>query len=79
MVNNKTKETDMKAATPSPEKYEQALKKLETIVRQMEDDQLDVDQMTEQLKEALHLIQFCRDRLTKTDEEIQRILSASEK
>ena len=75
MVNNKTKETDMKAATPSPEKYEQALKKLETIVRQMEDDQLDVDQMTEQLR----LIQFCRDRLTKTDEEIQRILSASEK
>ncbi len=39
----------------------------------MENAELDIDQMSEQLKRAQELIKFCKDKLTKTDEEIQKI------
>ena len=55
-------------------KYEEAIGQLEKIVRLMENNELDVDQLSEQLKRAQQLIQFCRDKLTKTDEEIRQIL-----
>ena len=60
-------------------KYEEAVSKLETIVRKMENDELDIDSLTEQLKEAQRLIKLCKDRLTKTDEEIQQILQNEQK
>ena len=56
-------------------KYEQAYQELQTIVRRMENDELDIDQMSEQLKRAQLLIKFCKDKLTKTDEEIKKILA----
>ena len=56
-------------------KYEQAYAELQTIVHRMENDELDIDQMGEQLKRAQQLIKLCRDKLTKTDEEIKKILA----
>ena len=56
-------------------KYEQAFAELQTIVRRMENDELDIDQMSEQLKRAQQLIKLCKDKLTKTDEEIKKILA----
>lgn len=56
-------------------KYEAAFAELQTIVRKMENDELDIDQMSEQLKRAQELIRLCKDKLTKTDEEIKKILS----
>ena len=41
----------------------------------MENDELDVDQMSVQLKRAQELIKFCKEKLTKTDEEIKKILA----
>ena len=60
-------------------KYEEALHELEQIVRLMENDELDIDQMGEKLKRAQQLIRLCKDRLTKTDEEIKAILADDEK
>ena len=48
---------------------------LQTIVRKMENDELDIDQMAEELKRAQELIKLCKDKLTKTDEEIKKILA----
>ena len=56
-------------------KYEQAYQELQIIVRRMENDELDIDQMSEQLKRAQQLIKLCKDKLTKTDEEIKKILA----
>lgn len=56
-------------------KYEQAYQELQTIVRRMENDEFDIDQMSEQLKRAQQLIKLCKDKLTKTDEEIKKILA----
>ncbi len=56
-------------------KYEQAFQELQTIVRRMENDELDIDEMTNQLRRAQQLIKLCKDKLTKTDEEIKKILA----
>ena len=58
-------------------KYEAAFAELQSIVRKMENDELDIDQMSEQLKRAQELIKLYKDKLTKTDEEIKKILSDS--
>lgn len=55
-------------------KYEEVLRQLEHIVEQMENDELDIDVMGEQLKRAQKLIKLCKDKLTKTDNEIKKIL-----
>lgn len=57
-----------------PIKYETAIEELEEIVRKMENGQLDIDSLTEELKKAKTLIKACKDKLTKTDEEIKKIL-----
>ena len=57
------------------QKYEAAFAELQTIVRKMENDELDIDEMSEQLKRAQELIKFCKDKLTKADEEIKKILA----
>ena len=56
-------------------KYEQAVRELEQIVERMENDELDIDQLSEQLKRAKTLVKLCKDKLTKTDEEINKLLS----
>lgn len=55
-------------------KYEAAMMQLEEIVKKMENGDLDVDSLCEQLKVAQKLIKQCKDKLTKTDKEIKKIL-----
>lgn len=64
---------------PKEIKYEEALKQLEDIVDKMENDELDIDSLSEQLKTAQKLIRVCKDKLTKTDEEIKKILDDGDK
>lgn len=56
-------------------KYEKAVCELKEIVDKMERDELDIDQLSEQLKRAKVLVKLCKDKLTKTDEEIKKLLS----
>lgn len=56
-------------------KYEEAIKKLEEIVEKMENGELDIDQMAEQLKEAQKLVKMCKERLSKVDEDVKKVLS----
>lgn len=51
-------------------KYEEAMAQLETIVRKMESNELDIDEIAAQLKTAQRLIKFCRDKLIKTESEL---------
>ena len=56
-------------------KYEDALRQIEQIVEKLENNELDIDTMGEQLKTAQKLIRLCKDKLTKTDDEIKKILA----
>lgn len=59
-------------------KYEDAMRELESIVNRMENDEPDIDSLGELLRRAQQLIKLCKDKLTKTDEEIKGILSDGE-
>ena len=54
-------------------KYEEAMAQIETIVHKMENNELDIDELAAQLKIAQRLIKFCKDKLTKTEEELSKI------
>ena len=56
-------------------KYEDAMKRLEELVQQMESGDVSIDLLTQKLKEAKQLIQLCKDKLTKTEEEIKKVQS----
>ena len=56
-------------------KYEEAMATLEQIVARMENNELDLDTMSEELKKAQQLIKLCKDKLTKTNHEIRKILN----
>ncbi len=55
--------------------YDAAMKQLEAIVAKMEQGQLGIEAMVAELKTAKALIKQCRDKLTKTEEEIKEIIS----
>ena len=55
------------------QKYEEAFVQLQDIVHKMENDEYSIDEIAVQLKDAQRLIKFCKDKLTKTEEEIQKI------
>ena len=59
-------------------KYEEAFAQLQDIVRKMENDEFSIDEIAVQLKTAQRLIKFCKDKLTKTEEEISMIQSERE-
>lgn len=54
--------------------YSQAKKELEEIVTSIESGELDMDALTGKVKRASELISFCKDKLTSTDKELQKIL-----
>lgn len=56
-------------------KYEEAMATLEQIVARMENNELDLDTMSEELKKAKQLIKLCKDKLTKADQEIRKIIN----
>jgi len=57
------------------ETYSQAVARLEQIVRQIDNNELEIDELADKIKEANEFISFCNDKLTKADEEIKKILS----
>ena len=59
-------------------KYEEAMAQLEGIVRKMESNELNIDEIAAQLKAAQHLIKFCKDKLSKTEAELSKIQTEGE-
>ena len=57
------------------ETYSQAMARLETIVRQVDSNELEIDELVEKIKEANEIIAFCSEKLKKADDEIEKLLS----
>ena len=55
-------------------KYEEAVRQLEAIFDKMERGELDIDSMAAQLKQAQELVKLCKQKLKRTDDEIQKLL-----
>ena len=54
--------------------YEQAIKRLEQIVKQIESGETDIDSLTANLKEATCLVGFCKEKLTNVENEVKKCL-----
>lgn len=57
-----------------PETYKEAIAELEQILARMESDQCDIDTLSAHTARALELLKFCKERLFKTDREIEKCL-----
>ena len=57
--------------------YEQAMSQLETLARQAEDGSRPIDQLAAKLKDAQQLLQFCQQKLTAAEQEVEKLLNAS--
>jgi len=56
-------------------KYEEAVRELESLVEKMGNGDIDIDVLAENLKKAQNLLKMCKDKLTKTEDEIQKLLA----
>lgn len=55
-------------------KYEEALREIEEIVSRLENDEMDIDSLSTELKKAQKLIKQCKDVLEKTEQDVKSIL-----
>jgi exodeoxyribonuclease VII small subunit len=60
------------------ETYNEAVTKLKTIVDAIEKGELDVDVLSDKVKEATRLIKLCKEKLFKADEDVKKILEELE-
>jgi exodeoxyribonuclease VII small subunit len=60
-------------------KYSQAMKKLTDIISQIENEDIDVDELSKKVKEAVGLIKVCKDKIEKAELDVKSIVEAFEK
>ena len=54
--------------------FEESLKELENLVKELESGEADLDKVIEKYSEAMKLAKLCGDKLTKANEEVNKIL-----
>ncbi len=55
--------------------FARAVEELESILAELEDDNLDVDHLAERVARAAALVRLCRERITGTRMEVERIVA----
>ena len=58
---------------PSIPSYEKAMHELQEIVDQLQEETIGIDDLSEKVKRASELIQFCKEKLRSTDSDIKNI------
>jgi len=59
-------------------KYSEAIDELESIVKEIENEEITIDQMSEKVKRASELIAICKNALNVTEDEVKGILDELE-
>lgn len=60
---------------PTNMKYEEAMAELNSILRDMQNGQCDIDSLAKMTRRATELLAACRAKLTTTEEELAAILN----
>ncbi|WP_430816218.1 exodeoxyribonuclease VII small subunit [Carboxylicivirga sp. RSCT41] len=55
--------------------YNEAVSEIEEILQLIENEELDVDELSAKVKRVSALIKTCKDKLHKTEEEVEKILN----
>ena len=59
-------------------KYKEAVNEIEDILQKIENDELDVDELSEKVKRVSNLLKICKDKLHQTEEEVENIIKDME-
>ncbi len=54
--------------------YKEAVEEIEKIMSKLENEEIDIDELSKNVKRAGELITFCKQQLKTTEEEIEHIL-----
>jgi exodeoxyribonuclease VII small subunit len=54
--------------------YTDAFEELQTIVTEIEQGEISVDELSEKVKRASYLIKICKSKLVTTEEDVNKIL-----
>lgn len=54
--------------------YSEAFEELQTIVTEIENGEISVDELSDKVKRATELIRICKEKLTTTEENVNKIL-----
>jgi exodeoxyribonuclease VII small subunit len=55
-------------------KYGEAVEEIESILNKIENEELDVDDLTAKVKRVSELLAICKEKLHSTEEEVEKIL-----
>lgn len=58
--------------------YNEAILEVEDILGKIENEELDVDELAEKVKRVSTLLKICKDKLLKTNEQVEQILKEME-
>ncbi len=58
--------------------YNEAMAEIEEILDKIENEELDVDELAEKVKRVSILLKICKDKLQKTNEQVEQILKEME-
>ncbi len=58
--------------------YSEAMAEIEEILEKIENEELDVDELAEKVQRVSVLLKTCKDKLTKTNEQVEQILKEME-
>ena len=53
--------------------YQSAMEELQTIVAQLEANAIGIDELSEKVKRAAELVQFCQEKLRTTEKEMDNL------
>ena len=54
--------------------YTQAFQELQAIVKEIGEGRITLDELSEKVRRASELIKICKDKLTSTEEDVNKIL-----
>jgi len=58
--------------------YNEAMAEVEEILEKIENEELDVDDLAEKVKRVSVLLKICKDKIVKTNEQVEQILKEME-
>lgn len=58
--------------------YNEAMTEIEEILDKIENEELDVDELAEKVKRVAVLLKICREKLLKTNEQVEQVLKEIE-
>ena len=62
----------MKKQNEKIESYEEAMIELQDIVRDIQEETVNMDDLSNKVKRSAELIQYCKEKLRSTEEEIEK-------